>query len=188
VSLMAFQVVERERQRVAPTARPLADAEPVARIAHSLRRGAATHAPDPRRRPWEETPSVPPWRDPATWPALVLACVFVALGGLLVAAPRWGGAVYGLPAPEGETAAWPAIVGIRDLVFGLYLLALAVTASRRALAVVLGVTVLIPVGDVLLLLVVRGGDVPPGSLLLHLASAGVLAAAAALTAQSRSGP
>lgn len=122
-------------------------------------------------------------RDPAAWPALVLAGVFVALGGLFIAAPRWGAAVFGLPAPVGEATAWPAVVGIRDLVFGLYLLALARVASRRALAAVLGVTVLIPLGDVLLLLAVRGGAVPTGPLLLHLLSAGVLAGAAVLTAR-----
>jgi hypothetical protein len=128
-----------------------------------------------------------PLRDPAAWPALALSAAFVALGGVFVAAPRWGAAVFGLPAPEGVAAAWPAVVGIRDVVFGLYLLVLALVAARRTLARVLGVSVLIPLGDVLLLVVARGGETRTGHLLLHLASAGVLAGTAALVRPGRSG-
>ncbi len=121
-------------------------------------------------------------REPRAWPALVLAAVFLGLGGLFILAPRAGAALFGLPAPEGEAAfAWLAVVGLRDLVFGLYLVVLALVATPRALGAVLGTTVLIPLGDVLILLIVRGGEVAAGHLLVHLASAGVLAGAAALT-------
>ncbi len=64
------------------------------------------------------------------------------------------------------------------LAFGGYILALASLSTGRAVGLVLGVTVLIPLGDVLFLLAVRGFS-SPGHLLLHLASAGVMAAAAA---------
>jgi hypothetical protein len=122
-------------------------------------------------------------REPRAWPALVLAAVFLGLGGLFILAPRAGAALFGLPAPEGEAVviAWLAVVGLRDLVFGLYLVVLALLATPRALGAVLGTTVLIPLGDVLILLIVRGGEVAAGHLLVHLASAGVLAGAAALT-------
>ncbi len=102
----------------------------------------------------------------------------MALGAVFVAAPDLGAAVFGLPAPEGGAAAWIAVVGVRDFAFGGYVLALALFSTRRAVGVVLGVTALIPLGDVLVLLAVRGFS-SPGHLLLHLASAGVMAAAAA---------
>ena len=97
---------------------------------------------------------------------------------LCIASPHTGAAVFGLPAPEGHGAAWVAVVGLRDLAFGGYVLALALFSTRHAVALVLGTTVLIPLGDVLVLLAVRGFS-SPGHLLLHLASAGVMAAAAA---------
>ena len=100
----------------------------------------------------------------------------MALGVVFIASPRTGAAVFGLPAPEGHGAAWVAVVGLRDLAFGGYVLALALFSTRHAVALVLGTTVLIPLGDVLL--AVRGFS-SLGHLLLHLASAGVMAAAAA---------
>ena len=115
------------------------------------------------------------------WPAPALA--LVALGVVFIASPRTGAAVFGLPAPEGHGAAWIAVVGLRDLAFGGYVLALALFSTRRAVALVLGTTVLIPLGDVLVLLAVRGFS-SPGHLLLHLASAGVMAAAAACLLRS----
>ena len=128
-------------------------------------------------------------REPRAWPALVLAALFVALGGRFILAPGAGAALFGLPAPAGEAAAWLAVVGLRDLVFGLYLVVLALVATPRAVGAVLGTTVLIPLGDVLILLIVRGGEVAAGHLLVHLASAGVLAGAAALTLRGgRRGP
>lgn len=103
----------------------------------------------------------------------------MALGVVFIAAPDLGAAVFGLPAPEGDGAAWVAVVGLRDLAFGGYVLALALFSSRRAVGLVLGVTALIPLGDILVLLAVRGFS-SPGHLLLHLMSAGVMAAAATL--------
>ncbi len=97
---------------------------------------------------------------------------------LFIASPHTGAAVFGLPAPEGHGAAWVAVVGLRDLAFGGNVLALALLSIRHAVDLVLGTTVLIPLGDVLVLLAVRGFS-SPGQLLLHLASAGLMAAAAA---------
>lgn len=97
---------------------------------------------------------------------------------LFIASPQTGAAVFGLPAPEGYGAAWVAVVGLRDLAFGGYVLALALLSTRHAVGLVLGTTVLIPLGDMLVLLAVRGFS-SPGQLLLHLASAGLMAAAAA---------
>ena len=110
----------------------------------------------------------------------------MALGVVFIASPRTGAAVFGLPAPEGHGAAWVAVVGLRDLAFGGYVLALALFSTRHAVALVLGTTVLIPLGDVLVLLTVRGFS-SPGHLLLHLASGGVMAAAAAWLLRRASG-
>ncbi len=94
---------------------------------------------------------------------------------VFVASPR-PAALVGLPAPEGYGAAWVAVVGPRDLAFGGHVLALAPLPIRRAVGLVLGTTVLVPLGD--MLLAVRGLS-SPGQLLPHLASAGLTAAAAA---------
>jgi Domain of unknown function (DUF4267) len=120
----------------------------------------------------------PPIRDAAAWPALAPALALVALGVVFIAAPGWGAAVFGLPAPEGSAAAWIGVVGLRDLAFGGYVLVLALFSTRRAVGLVLGTTALIPLGDTAVLLAVRGFSAP-GHLLLHLASACVMAAAAA---------
>ena len=101
----------------------------------------------------------------------------MALGALFLAAPGLGAALFGLPPPEGAALAWVGVVGLRDLAFGGYVLVMALAARARALGLVLAVTALIPVGDVLLLLAVRGFD-SPGHLLLHLGSGTVIGAVA----------
>jgi hypothetical protein len=116
----------------------------------------------------------------------VLAAALMALGCVFIAAPRLGAAIFGLPAPEGQGAAWLAVVGARDLVFGGYVLALALFSGRRAAGVVLGVTALIPLADILILL--AAGAASPGHLLLHLASAGAVAATAAWTLRGTGQP
>ena len=122
----------------------------------------------------------PPIRDPAAWPALAPPLALIGLGLLFILLPRPGAALFGLPLPEGPAgaAAWLAVVGLRDLVFGGYALLLALLSTARAVGLVLALTVLIPLGDIAILLAVRGLDAP-GHLLLHLASGCVLAAAAA---------
>ena len=156
------------------------------RAAAALPEGAgAAAAPRPPRtedrplaRPPPRPQEEPPIRDAAAWPALVPVLALVALGVVFVAAPDLGAAIFGLPAPEGGGVAWIAVVGLRDLAFGGYVFALALFSTRRVVGLVLGMTVLIPLGDVLLLLAARGFS-SPGHLLLHLASGGVMAAAAA---------
>jgi hypothetical protein len=96
-----------------------------------------------------------------------LAAVFVGLGAVFLVAPSLGAAIFGVPAPEGEALVYLPVIGLRDLAFGLYLAALAVLASRRTVGVVLAITVLIPLGDMILLALTRG-LVP--QLALHLLS------------------
>ncbi|MFL5224713.1 MAG: DUF4267 domain-containing protein [Microvirga sp.] len=114
------------------------------------------------------------WRGQSgTWLIVALALVFVALGILFVAAPAAGAALFGLPASDATTLAYVAAIGFRDLAFGLYLAALARLSSRRAVGTVMGLTALIPIGDVIIVAVMRGLS-SPGHLLLHAGSGAVL--------------
>ena len=108
---------------------------------------------------------------------LGMAGVFLLIAALFVAAPALGAAVFGIPAPDGAGLAYVRALGLRDLALGLYLLGLARFSSRRAVAVVLGATVVIPVGDMLLVFVWEGLS-SPGHLLLHGLTGGCCAAVA----------
>jgi hypothetical protein len=118
-----------------------------------------------------------PWTEPSTWLVLALAVVFIGLGFLFLLAPHLGAALFGIPAPEGIPIFYLPAIGLRDLAFGLYLVALAATSTRRTVAIVLFITVLIPIGDVLLVAIVRGIGSP--YLLVHGFSGVVLVATAA---------
>jgi hypothetical protein len=119
-------------------------------------------------------------RDPSVWPAFGVAVALTGLGLLFILKPAWGAALFGLPAPEGPMAAWIAVVGMRDLAFGGYVLALLRFATLRAAGIVLAVTALIPVADVLILLRVHGPDAG-WNLLPHLASFAITGLAAIWT-------
>ncbi len=122
--------------------------------------------------------------EPSTWLVLALSAVFVGLGVLFLAAPRLGAALFGLPAPEGQSFGYLPAIGLRDLAFGLYLFALARLADARAVGTVLAITTLIPAGDVILVALARGWSL---HILLHAFSGLVMAASAAwLFARSRS--
>jgi hypothetical protein len=114
--------------------------------------------------------------EPSTWLVLALSAVFVALGVLFVAAPSMGAAVFGIPATETATLAYVDAIGLRDLAFGLYLFALARMSTRRVVGVVLGLTTVIPIGDLVIVSAMRGLSAP-GHLLLHAASGAVMAGA-----------
>lgn len=112
------------------------------------------------------------------WLALVgaLAVAFGVLGALLIAWPRAGSALFGLVAEDDSALAYVRALGFRDIVLSLYLLILS-TVSPRACRVVLGVSVLIPACDLLLVIVERGVSAP-FSLFLHALSGLCLAALA----------
>ena len=110
--------------------------------------------------------------------AFALAAMFVGLGLLFLFAPRWGAALFGIPAPENAGIAYLPAIGLRDLAFGLYLFALARLATARAVAAVLAITTLIPAGDIAIVAMERGLS-SPGHLLLHAASGTTMAAGAA---------
>ena len=119
-------------------------------------------------------PSGLSWSEPRAWLVLALSGVFIALGLLFVFAPRAGAALFGIAAPEGPGLSYVSAIGLRDLAFGSYLAALSRLSTRRTLGVVLGLTVLIPAGDVILVFLERGFD-SPKHLLLHAVSGLVMA-------------
>ena len=122
-----------------------------------------------------------PLRGARAWTVLALAAAFFLLGVLFVLAPRAGAALFGLPAPEGLGLGYVRAIGFRDLVLALYLTGLTLVASRRAVALVLGLTIVIPACDTALLIAVTG-FASPGHLALHAGTAVILAALAAWVA------
>ncbi len=126
-----------------------------------------------------------PLTEPSGWLVLALSCVFVLLGLLFVFAPRAGAALFGIPAPEGPGLSYVAAIGLRDLALGLYLFALSRLSSPRAVGAILAITVLIPIGDVIVVWMERRFE-SPAHLLLHAGSALIMAASAAwLLTQAR---
>ena len=95
------------------------------------------------------------------------------LGLVFVLAPAPASALFGIPASE---AAHPYVraLGFRDLALALYLFGLLIWASRRALRIVLGASVLIPACDVVLVASVTGLS-HPLSLSLHAGAGACLA-------------
>ena len=112
--------------------------------------------------------------EPSAWLVLALSGLFVTLGIVFIAAPSLGAALFGIPAVDATTLAYVDAIGFRDLAFGLYLFALARMSTRRVVGTVLGLTALIPAGDVIIVAVMQG-LFAPGHLLLHAASGAVMA-------------
>ena len=104
-------------------------------------------------------------RSLGTWIVLAPAIGLLALGIVLIVSPRLGAAIFGVPT-DGSGLRYVAALGVRDIAFGLYVAALALFASARAVGIVLALTALIPAGDIAILLAERGLSAP-GHLLLH---------------------
>ena len=109
---------------------------------------------DPGRR----GPDPLAWSDPRAWIVAGLALVFLALGGLFVAAPGPAAALFGIPAPENAGRAYIPAIGFRDLALGLYLIGLLIWSGRPALRVVLGASIVIPLCDVCLVALTSGSN------------------------------
>ncbi|MFC3124264.1 DUF4267 domain-containing protein [Pseudoroseomonas globiformis] len=113
-----------------------------------------------------------PPRGPPALLALGLAGVFLLIGAVFIAAPPLGATLFGIPADNDQARAYLRALALRDLALGLYLGGLLRFGSRRGLGVVLVATVVIPLGDLLLVLSWQG-PVSPLHLLLHAGSAAV---------------
>jgi hypothetical protein len=81
---------------------------------------------------------------------VAMATVLLLIAALFVVAPVLGVAVFGIPAPDGAGLAYVLALNLRALALGLYLLGLARFSSSRVVGVVLSATMMIPVGDMLL--------------------------------------
>ncbi|TNC16446.1 DUF4267 domain-containing protein [Methylobacterium terricola] len=109
--------------------------------------------------------------DPRSWAVLALALVFLALGALFLAAPGAGAAIYGIPEPAGSGRTALRAIGARDVALALYLAGLTLVSTRRAVAVVLAASLVIPACD----LAMVAGTALWWQVALHVVSAGVLA-------------
>jgi hypothetical protein len=109
-----------------------------------------------------------PLKDPLTLTVCLLSSVFLALGGLFVAAPMPAAEFFGLPTRDPAPIFYVRAIGFRDLALAVYLLGLALSGQRRALAIVLAGTLIIPIGDLALL--ASSGAGRPIHYLLHGAS------------------
>lgn len=98
----------------------------------------------------------------------LMACVFAGLGALFVLAPTPAAKFYGIDAESPSGLFYVRAVGVRDLALAAYLLGLTVARQFRALSIVMFATLVIPVGDILLL--AASGRAQPGHYLLHAAS------------------
>jgi len=117
------------------------------------------------------------WRDLRSWAVLSLAAAFLGIGLLLIFAPRWGAALFGIPGETEPAQSYVRALGFRDLALALYLVGLGLFVSRAALSFVLGASVLIPDCD-LALVASTQGTAAAGSLVLHAAGGACLAALA----------
>lgn len=109
-------------------------------------------------------------RAPITWVLLGLAGVFALVGLVFATRPDWGASVFGIPARDSSAAAYVRAIAFRDLSLSLYIAALTLFAGRRAVALLLALTTIIPVCDFILVLSFSGlSALLP--LLLHAASA-----------------
>ena len=94
---------------------------------------------------------------PLSLAALVAAGIIV-IGCFYLAAPQRISGTFGLkpPASDADTRAWLRPKGIRDVVAGLVLLAMMLTADGRVLGIVLLVEAIIPLGDMSIILASGG--------------------------------
>jgi hypothetical protein len=96
---------------------------------------------------------------------LLLSGLFFGLGGLFLALPGTGAALFGLPSREPHALFFVRAISLRDLALAAYLLWLTLAGERRALSIVLAATLVIPAGDLGLLAFAGTGT--PLHYLLH---------------------
>ena len=82
---------------------------------------------------------------------LLLSVIFCGLAVLFLVSPNMGACIYGFPATAPEALFFVRAIATRDLALAAYLAGLALGGSRRALTILLALTVIIPLGDLALL-------------------------------------
>ena len=86
--------------------------------------------------------------------AALIAVGIIVIGCFYLLAPERISGSFGLkpPASDADTRAWLRLKGIRDVVAGLVVLTMMLTADTRLLGIVLLVQALIPLGDMSIIL------------------------------------
>jgi hypothetical protein len=86
--------------------------------------------------------------------AALLALGIIVIGCFYLLSPERISGTFGLkpPAPDADTRAWLRPKGIRDVVAGLVVLAMMLTADRRTVGIALLVEAVIPFGDMSIVL------------------------------------
>ena len=103
------------------------------------------------------------------WALFAASLLFAGLGLFFVCAPEQAAGLFGIPTALPDGHGHVRAVGLRDIALAGYLALLTLFASARAVLVVLLVTLIIPVGDLVLVAGATGGEAR--QMVLHLASA-----------------
>ena len=90
--------------------------------------------------------------------AALLAVSVIIIGCFYLVFPERMTGSFGLkpPAPDDDTRAWLRLKGIRDVVSGLVVLAMMLTADRRLVGIALLVEAIVPLGDMSIILASGG--------------------------------
>jgi hypothetical protein len=113
----------------------------------------------------------------------LLSALFLLLGAFCLLAPSAAARFYGLEADAPTALFYVRAIGPRDAALALYLFGLALAGLRQALAIVAAATLVIPLGDMLLL--ASSGAGTSVHYLLHGASLLCFAALAWCSRQAR---
>src|SRR5215831_2609621 len=86
--------------------------------------------------------------------AALLAVGIIVIGCFYLVSPERISGTFGLkpPASDADTRAWLRPKGIRDVVAGLVVLAMMLTADKRSVGIALLVEAIIPLGDMSIVL------------------------------------
>ena len=86
--------------------------------------------------------------------AALIAVGIIVIGCFYLASPERISGSFGLkpPASDADTRAWLRLKGIRDVVSGLVLLAMMLTADTRMVGIVVLIEAVIPFGDMSIIL------------------------------------
>ncbi len=86
--------------------------------------------------------------------AALMAVGVIIIGCLYLVSPERISESFGLkpPASDADTRAWLRLKGIRDVVSGLVVLTMMLTADGRAVGIVLLVEAIVPLGDMSIIL------------------------------------
>jgi hypothetical protein len=86
--------------------------------------------------------------------AALMAVGVIVIGCFYLVSPERISGSFGLkpPASDADTRAWPRPKGIRDVVSGLVVLTMMLTADRRSVGIALLVEAIMPLGDMSIIL------------------------------------